>query len=103
MQSLVKKYSMPDIEQKFEARSVSLEREIARQTDKSQKIEQLLLAVRENIPEIYSLLEQYVNPPTPPVAVYSSKPSTPVSASRTGTAQSPKSSTPNGSRLRNVN
>lgn len=90
----MKKYSAPDIEQKFEARETALDREIARQLDKAQKIDQLMQAVKQNFPSLYTQFEYYVRPPAPVRPVVYSAPSTPASSS----ARARRESTPNSAR-----
>jgi hypothetical protein len=98
MQKLVKKYDVPDIE-KLEAKEAAVDRELARQADKAQKIDQLMQAVQQNFPSLYPAFQHSVRPPAPVAArpaVYSA-PSTPASPS-TRRKEVPRESTPNSSR-----
>lgn len=61
MQALVKKYSAPDVESKFEAREATLDREISRQLEKAIKIEQLLNSARDQFPELADQIERAVH------------------------------------------
>lgn len=81
MQTLVKRYSSADVEQKFETREATLDREISRQLDKATKIEQLIETAREQLPELAERIEHAVR-----------------GASRVSPASSARNSNPNSTR-----
>lgn len=65
LQQLVKKYSTPDSEQKLEVREGAVAKELGKQTERSQKIEQLLYVLRQSFPKLQDELDQIVHTSKP--------------------------------------